>query len=244
MHCIKRLFAGVLLFSGLVCFGCAAVGPDNGVKGPTLSSVDPACLTAPSVDAETGSPDYQIQPGDKVNISFYLNPEFNADVTIRPDGKISMPVVGELPAAGKTPSQLAAYLDRKYSDELRNPSVVVRVDASPSRVIYVTGEVEHDGAIPLQRGMTALQAIAEAGGMKDTAGPQDVLLIRRSGCSEPQSKTLDLSRVINRQSNSEDALLMPMDIVIVPRSGIARANLVIKQYIRDMLPLTPFVPIP
>jgi protein involved in polysaccharide export with SLBB domain len=205
-----------------------------------------ACLSAAAYDTPAAQDaSYRIQPGDELDIGFYLSPEFDDDVVVRPDGKIGLPVVGEVNARGLTPAQLAAELDQLYSHELRNPSAVVRVDSSPGRMVYVTGEVGHPGAVQLQSGMTALQAITAAGGMTDNAGPSNVVLLRRDGCGKVHGERLDLGRAMKVKNNNEaDAALLPTDTVIVPRSGIAQLDLIVKQYIRDVMPVQPYVGLP
>jgi protein involved in polysaccharide export with SLBB domain len=89
--------------------------------------------------------------------------------------------------------------------------------------------------------MTAMQAIAASGGMTDTAGPGKVFLIRRDGCGTARGQALQLDRVLNQKSNEEDVALLPSDIVVVPRSGIAQFDLDMKQYVRDALPVEPYL---
>jgi len=228
-----------LLGAALLCGGCAAnsAGLDLRAKA-SPASVD--CVSnwnqaaAPAADQ---SSTYRIRPGDQLKVSFYLSPEFDQDVTVRPDGKISMPVMGDVKASDLTPVQLEAHLDQGFSRELLAPRATVRVQNSPGQVVYVQGEVAHPGAVHLEPDMTALQAISATGGMTDSAGPDKVILIRRDACGRPQGMRLNLGKVLNQSNNDEDAGLMPTDILIVPKSNVANANLIIKQYVRDMLPI-------
>ncbi len=180
---------------------------------------------------------YRIQPGDQLDVSFYLSPELHQDLTVRPDGDISIPVAGNVHAQGLTPGQLEKSLDALYAMELRDPKSTVRIDKSPWQVVYVEGQVGKPGAVPLQPGMTALQAIAASGGMTDAAGASKVVLIRRDACGNPHGEHLKLDKVLNQKDNEEDVALMPADIVVVPRSSIAQFDLNIKQYVRDAMPL-------
>ncbi len=234
---------GGLLWVCAALSACAASHGNGDVSGITRPRSQD-CLSAPIYDSDGRDPKYQIRPGDELDIAFYLNSEFDDDVVVRPDGKIGLPVVGEVTAAGETPAQLAQSLDRLYSRELRKPGAVVRVDSSPGRVVYVQGEVGHPGAVPLQTGMTALQAIAQAGGLTDSAGVHDVVLIRRNGCGEPHGERINLGQVLSQKDNEEDVVLLPTDILVVPKSGIAQLDLVVKQYVRDLLPVTPYLSAP
>jgi polysaccharide export outer membrane protein len=89
--------------------------------------------------------------------------------------------------------------------------------------------------------MTAVQAIAASGGLTDTAGPSKVVLIRRDACGNAHGQRLRLDLVLNQKDNEEDIALLPADVVIVPRSGIAQFDLNIKQYVRDAMPLETFI---
>jgi polysaccharide export outer membrane protein len=116
----------------------------------------------------------------------------------------------------------------------------------PSRQVFVQGQVNHPGAFSLQPGMTALQAIASAGGHTDEAAMQNVVLIRRDACGRPDGSKLDLASASDTPDKGEDVMLMPHDTLVVPRSKIANMDLFMKQYVRDLLPVQPYItpPIP
>ena len=124
-------------------------------------------------ESATQDSDYRIQRGDQLSLDFYMNSEFNDNVTVDPDGKIVLRLVGPVQAAGLTPDQLASSIDKAYTNELRNPGAVVHLRNMPSRQIYVEGEVTKPGAFPLQPGMTAVQALALAGGVTDSSDPAE-----------------------------------------------------------------------
>jgi protein involved in polysaccharide export with SLBB domain len=233
-----------LLWCVMVCAGCAATSAGSDVAGPrksTVARLSPDCLAMPTVDDAN---DYRIRPGDKLHIGFYLNPEFDTGVVVRPDGRIEMAAVGQVNAVGLTPPQLEAQLNRLYSKELLNPGATVRVEETPSRVVYVEGQVAHPGTVPLQPGMTALQAIAASGGLTDEAGPNNIVLVRRDACGEPRDEKLDLRKALKQQGHEDDVALAPTDLLIVPRSGISNLNLMVKQYIKDMMPINPYMTLP
>ncbi|HEV3113798.1 MAG TPA: polysaccharide biosynthesis/export family protein [Candidatus Binataceae bacterium] len=225
--------------------GCASTA-DRGdhISAAAQKNVCPPAAMLAAQEVEKGN--YIIRPGDQLQLDFYLNPEFNRDVTVRPDGAISLDLVGSIPAADKTPEQLAAALNQAYSRELRNPGVSVRLKASPSWRVYVQGQVAHAGAFSLQPGMTAMQAIADAGGFTDSAGPGQAVLIRRDACGNAQGMTVNLRAADGGGSgnNIEDVALMPSDVLVVPRSAIANVDLFVKQYFKDLIPIQPYLPIP
>jgi polysaccharide biosynthesis/export protein len=193
-----------------------------------------------AAEADPGS--YVIQPGDAVTIDFYLNQEFNQDVTVRPDGKVALRLVGNLQAAGLTPQQLAQEVDQAYSSELREPGATVVVKNMPSRQVFVDGQVSKPGMFPLEPGMTALQAVAEAGGLTENAGPEAVL-IRRDMCGVPTGIPIKIKDAEKSAGGAEDVALQSRDIVVVPRSTISNMDLWVEQYVRNMLPIQPYLSI-
>jgi protein involved in polysaccharide export with SLBB domain len=224
--------------------GCAGTANNGDTVTKTALRTEgctPGMMMA-ALEIEKGN--YVIRPGDQLQLSFYLNSEFNRDATVRPDGAISLDVVGATQAAGLTPEQLAANLNRAYSRELRNPGATVRVKSSPSWRVYVQGQVAHAGAFTLQPGMTAMQAVAEAGGVTETAGADSAVLIRRDACGNAQGTQVNLSAAEGGSQKVDDVALMPSDVVVVPRSKIANLDLFVKQYIQGLLPFQPYLPIP
>lgn len=187
---------------------------------------------------------YRIQAGDQLAISFYLNSEFNQDITVAPDGKAMMLMIGPVQAAGLAPDQLASNLNQAYQSELRNPGATVHVKNMPGRQVYVQGEVAKPGSFALQPGMTALQAVADAGGFTPDSAPNSVVLIRRDACGQPQGSKVNLRVAMKDPGAGEDPALISRDVVVVPRSTIANIDLFVKQYVRDVLPVQPYVGIP
>jgi protein involved in polysaccharide export with SLBB domain len=241
--CLKIIIAASL------CAGCLAACAATADRGDTTvgaaarkNQCPPgAVLTA----YETSNGNYVVRPGDELQIDFYLNPEFNRDVVVRPDGNVSLEVVGTVQAVGLTPEQLAARLNQDYTRELRDPGVTVHLKTSPSWRIYVQGQVAHAGAFTLEPGMTALQAIAEAGGVTDNAGAGKAVLIRRDACGSPQGTLVDLAAADNGGGKKvDDVGLMPSDVLVVPRSVIANVDLFVKQYIQDLIPIPPYMTVP
>lgn len=227
--------------------GCSAQSQNHGESGDKQFASKPMsaeqCAANASIQeaATKTDADYRIQPGDTLMLDFYMNSEFNDTTTVDPNGKIVLRMVGPVQAAGLTPEQLATSIDKAYSNELRNPGAVVHLNKMPSRQIYVEGEVTKPGAFPLQPGMTAVQALALAGGVTDNSDPQGAVLIRRDACGQAQGTKVDLAAATKNPGSTEDVALMPRDVVVVPKSGIASADLWVKQHIRDILPVEPYI---
>jgi polysaccharide export outer membrane protein len=242
---IMILCAGAI---ALVLGGCSASNTQSrGESGDSDLASKPMtpeqCAANASIqESAAQDADYRIQSGDSLSLDFYMNSEFNDNnVTVDPNGKIVLRMVGPVQAAGLTPTQLATSIDKAYSNELRNPGAVVHLNSMPNRQIYVEGEVAKPGAFPLQPGMTAVQALALAGGVTVDSAPGKTVLIRRDACGQPQGSKVDLASAIKKPGSVEDVALLPHDVVVVPRSGVANFDLWMKQHVRDALPVEPYI---
>jgi protein involved in polysaccharide export with SLBB domain len=190
--------------------------------------------------------EYLVQPGDTLDITFYYHPDHDQrDVVVRPDGKLLLPLAGEIQAAGLTPDQLATQIAGRYASNLRDPKVSLNVKTVNVSQIYVGGEVQRPGVVKLKPRMNALQAIFEAGGPKDTADIERVVLVRSSGENQFGYREFNLMRLLTHEDASADATLTDNDMIFIPKTGIAKANLWVAQYIRNMLPFgNPVRPFP
>ena len=179
--------------------------------------------------------DYRIQAGDSVDVRFPLNPELNVVSVVRPDGRISLKLVGEVMAEGSTPAELGQTLESVYSTELRDPEIAVIVRGMAAR-IYVDGQIERPGEYLWNPQITALQAIARAGGFRDTADEDRFVVLRRSADGAQQVISVDLDE---DEGANRDVFLAPYDLVVVPSSSVADVNKWMDQYIRQNIPVTP-----
>ena len=134
---------------------------------------------APAVPAEAyvSKPSGNLAPGDEISVSFSGAPELNTKQKIQPNGKVSLPTVGDVSAAGRTINSFQASLTSLYQPHLQDPTVVVSLESAAAGV-YVSGEVLKPGKIPLDRPMTALEAVMEAGGFTKFANPKQVIIVR------------------------------------------------------------------
>jgi len=176
-------------------------------------------------------------PGDVIDIKFFYNPELNESQTVRPDGKISLQLVGEVFVYGKTPAELRQELMIMYRPELKRTEIAVIVRSLYDRRIFVGGEVKAPGLIPMPGRLTALEAIMQAGGFDPrTASVSNVIIIRDKN-GKRYGGTLDFTKTLN----GTDILpfyLEPNDIVYVPRTTIVKVNQWIDQYINKIVPRT------
>jgi polysaccharide biosynthesis/export protein len=222
----KIVSIGSFIF--LLLAGCAAV------KNPTPTTYPGTQAIYPYAEKE-----YRLQVGDQLDVKFFYNPELNEQVTVRPDGRISLQLVHEIMVTGLTPSELTQLLTQKYAPELKKPEITVIVRSFGAHRIYVDGEVTKAGLFPLVGFTTVLQAISQAGGMKETARGNQVIIIRRIEDNKPLVFQVDLEKVIDGTDTSQDIALKPFDVVYVPKSNIANVNQWVDQYIRKNLPITP-----
>jgi polysaccharide export outer membrane protein len=201
------------------------------VKDPTPASK--AQSPYPSLELE-----YRIQAGDQLEVKFYYNPELNEQVIVRPDGRISLQLVHEINAAGLTPAELTRFLTEKYTSELKKPELTVIVRTFGSQRVYVDGEVEKPGMVPLVGYVTVLQAVSQAGGLKDSARRNEIVVIRHGVANKPLALVVNLDKVYDGTDMHQDISLKPFDIVYVPRSQIADVNVWVDLYIRKNLPIS------
>lgn len=228
-----------LVRTGVLVVAAAVVSPSMTLGGQVsegeaaIQAERPAGGAAGEVRPEA---EYVIQDGDVLGIKFFFNPELNEEVTVRPDGRISLQLVPEIVAAGRTPLELTRELKDLYSQELDSPEISVIVRTFSAQRVYVDGEVEQPGVLELIDGLTALGAIARAEGFTDRARAKQVLIIRRQSDGTPLVRELNV-RAAHRGTHA-DLMLRPYDIVYVPMTKIANVNKWIDQYIRKTLPVS------
>src|ERR1700733_181200 len=159
---------------------------------------------------------YVIGPSDELNISVWENVDLSRVVPVRPDGMISLPLLNDVQAAGRTPMQLMKTIVEKLTTHgMKDPLVTVTVTAIKSQFIYVLGQVGHPGTFPMIPGMTVLQAIASAGGLGQFA-KQTKIEIHRNENNQLMRLPFNYKEVIKGVHPEQDILLKPNDTIVVP----------------------------
>lgn len=158
--------------------------------------------------------DYQIGTDDVIEVIVWDEPEFSREVVVRPDGKISLPAVGDVQVEGFTAEALSKNLQEILAKYIKTPKVSVIVKEINQK-IYVLGKVARPGSFPLESDMTVLQAIAEAGGFTDWAKRSKVTILRKSNEGEQKIK-VNLNKVVQGKKGGEDVRLQSGDKIIVP----------------------------
>ena len=210
-------FRGVLVFLGML--GIAALCVAQAGK-PILTPVPetPAPAATPPAPASPPGPidtsSYIIGPDDVLLITVWKEQTLSGTVPVRPDGMISMVLLGDVKAAGLTPPQLAATLTAQYKKYIQDPIVTVLVQSFSSQRIFMVGEVGHVGPVQITPGMTLLQAISSAGGLTPYAHKNRIYILR--GPQGKQTKIPFNYKKAVAGDNSQDITLQPNDTVVVP----------------------------
>ena len=177
---------------------------------PTVAApVDPAAAAA-AVD-----PTYVIGPDDVLAVLFWRDKDTSTDVVVRPDGKITLPLMNDIQAAGLTPDQLRGSIQKTSEKYFQDPNVSVVVKAVNSRKVYVTGAVARPGPYPLTGRTTVLQMLAQAGGLGDFAKKDKVAVLRTEN-GQTQRYTFNYKDVIQGKRLEQNIELRPGDTIIVP----------------------------
>ncbi|MDE1174017.1 MAG: polysaccharide export protein [Parvibaculaceae bacterium] len=184
-------------------------------------------------------PPRRLGGGDEFDIRFLLTPELNAKATVGSDGRATVPLLGAVRAGGLTVSELEAELDKSYAGTLKDPNITILITRYASDKIYVGGEVKEPGAKDMTGRIDVAQGVTLAGGVLDTATLDQIIVLRRRWSdNKPMIRTVDLNNFVSTGASADDFPLLPGDVVYVPKSGIADANLFIEQYVTNMLPFS------
>lgn len=197
-----------------------------------------------------------LKEGDYFDLRFIYNPELNLGLRIPADGVVSLPIIGEIKAAGKEPEAFRQELIAAYSRHIKKPDIALLVGENTARKIhaapqylaltltrstaqevFVGGEINNPRPVRLDGRLTTIQAIMRAGGPKDSADLSRVVILRRGQFARPEWLQTNLQEPLKGNSLENDLVLRGGDVVLVPKTGIAKLNQWVKEYIRDLLPI-------
>jgi polysaccharide export outer membrane protein len=189
-------------------------GSAPGAAAPRAPSPDtPSPTAAPRPAASATSADYRIVAGDKLNIRVYKDDQLSQLLQVRPDGKITLPLVGDVRAEGRTSAELRESLVESLKEYNNNPVVTVIVVETVPPVFYVMGEVNAPGTLPIKGQISAVQALAMAGGFKDFAKKKDII-IQRKGPGGMTTVPFNYNDAI--KGKGPMVYVQPGDTIIVP----------------------------
>lgn len=209
-YLLLRSVTFVTILSSLVIFlsGCQPVA----TLSPGLTLKSAVTLGAPDLPTEQ----YIIQVGDELDIVFYSEPRLNQLMYVRPDGYISLMLIGEVRADGLSVPELREMLEEKYKEVLSDPRLNVNIKSFASYIVFIGGDVKEPSAIKYDGKITVLQAISMTGGYyPKSAILDDVLVIRRQPGKPPQAFSVDLTKIIDGTDLSQDFYLYQYDTVYV-----------------------------
>jgi polysaccharide biosynthesis/export protein len=202
---MKRLSRLLVFLIAMVLAACAT-GPGPG----DAPSIDPQ---AQAVEA------YRIGVDDVIRVAVWQNPDLNVTVPVRPDGRISVPLVGDIEAGGRTPEEVSAEITGKLENYVRNPQVTVIVDQLRSHEylarVRVTGAVRTPISIPYRQGMTVLDAVLAAGGTNEFAAADRTELYRKEGAAT-RAYAVRLDRILQKGKLDTNYPVQPGDVITVP----------------------------
>ena len=201
---------GVVLF----CLGLLPLWPAQAVQHQAASAAEPNRNT-PTTKAAAVMPPYEVQPNDVLEIYVWKDTNLTRKVIVRPDGRISFPLIQDMPVAGLTPEAIKNEIEQKLKDYIEAPNVTVIVEAIQSYRVFVTGKVGKPGAISAEKPISVLQALALAGGFLEFADPAGMVIIRHVG-NENVLFRFNYVEAIRGKNFNQNMLLLNGDVIVVP----------------------------
>lgn len=202
------IFIAVLFLAAPFCHAQAKDAGDKPVQQ------DAAKPVAPETAAPAAGDGYLIGASDVIAVTVFKEPTLSSTLLVRPDGMISMPLLGDVKAVGVTPLQLAADITVKLKKFIQDPNVTVVLSQNNSKIVYLMGEVGKTGPITMTPGMTLLQAIATAGGLTPYANSRKIYILRKTG--ETQEKIPVQYKQALKGDGKLNLTLNPGDTIVVP----------------------------
>ncbi|MGD0800077.1 MAG: polysaccharide biosynthesis/export family protein [Terracidiphilus sp.] len=203
----------VLLFAGIL--SAQAVTPartDHGLVAATDLSAQPLTQTYSGSNEDR----FVIGEGDLLAISVWKEPELSRSIPVRSDGEISLPLVGEVKAAGLTPLQLEQDIARKLRNYITEPEVTIIVEQINSEKFNILGQVAKPGSYPLMQATTVMDAIATAGGFRDFAKQKNVYVLRQAPSAKETRIAFNYKEYIKGKNVQQNIKLEPHDTIVVP----------------------------
>jgi len=179
--------------------------------------------------------DYRIGAGVVLDVKLYYRPELNERTRVRPDGKISLQLIGDVVADGVSAADLSREIQRRYGEHLHQPETTVIVRSFEGQIAFIDGEVGKPGMVKFHRTPSIYQAVVLAGGLQVTAA-RNIKLIRNRGNERPAVAVIDVRELLQHSKDMDPIYLRPYDVVYVPKSFITRVNDFIDQYIDGVIP--------
>ena len=169
-------------------------------------------------------PRYRLQPEDKIEVQYRYTPEYNAVVSIQPDGFVSLPFTGDVKVTGLTLEAASAAIAQKAGERLASPEVSVLLREYVKPYFVVAGEVAHPGRFELRGTVSVVEAIAQSGGFKESSKHSQVVLVHKVDSEHAEVKLLNLKRLMSAAGVREDFEIRSGDMLIVPKTLISKVD--------------------
>ena len=208
------MYTKQIVLAGAVLLVFGAMASNGQVQSRTPDAAKPVA-PATSSPVAANDPDYKIGPQDVLTINVWKEPDVSREVPVRPDGKISLPLLNDVEAAGLTPMQLANSLTESLKKFISGPQVTVIVKEINSRRVYVIGEVVRAGTFPLLPKMTVLQIVSSCGGFTQFANPKKIYVLRTKDGKQTKIP-FNYKEVVSGKNPEQNIELQPGDTIVVP----------------------------
>ena len=217
LHVVRRssAFVTALAMAGTLVVHAQQPQTAQNPKAPAQRGAAPAASTPPAVGATAAlPPGYLIGADDVLGVLFWREKDISGDVIVRPDGKITLPLLNDVQAAGLTTDQLRAALTEAAAKYVEDPNVTVVVRQINSRRVFITGQINKPGPYPLSPGLTVMQLIAVAGGLTEFADSKNILIMRTEN-GKPMAHRFNYKEVLEGKKLQQNIELKPGDTVAV-----------------------------
>lgn len=216
-----RIALAIAMFLPWMAIAAQSQSPATlaGQIAPATKSPD-SSLTTPQFSER--NPRYRLRPGDVLNVSFELSPELNQDVSVQPDGFVTLKQIGDLHVANQSVPEFRESLKNAYARFLNDPIITVVLKDFEKPYFTAGGMVGHPGKYEIRGDTTLVEALEQAGGLTEEAKHSQVLLFRRVSQDWLQAKVIDVKKMMKERNLSEDLHLQPGDMIFVPQNWVSK----------------------
>ena len=213
---MRSLSLWFTLLLSLATLACTSSPPPVEKPSPSAAAIPPV---VPKVTAQPVAAAYIIGPGDSLEVFVWRNPELSSTVPVRPDGKISTPLVEDMVAVGKTPTQLARDIEKVLAEYVKSPqvNVIVTLPVSAFSQVKIIGQVLKPQSLPYRDGMTVLDALLSVGGLGPYAAGNRAKVVRSEGGKQTEI-SVNLEKIVDKGDMTQNIKLQPGDVIVVPET--------------------------
>jgi polysaccharide biosynthesis/export protein len=212
------------VFQLLSDYRAGLIAPRRPRVCPTILMLAAVSLAAQTPGFSERDPHYRLQSEDKVEVQYRYTPEYNAIVSLQPDGYVSLPLVGEVALRGLTLAEAGETIRKKAGERLNEPEITVLLKDYIKPYFVVAGEVAKPGRVELRGDVKLIEAIALGGGFVNSAKRSQVILLRQSSKDMAEVRVFDLRKVMSQGGIREDVEIRSGDIVVVPRNAVSKVE--------------------